>query len=294
MRECSGPWSFNAQDAWLPRVLIIAFIAIGARPSLAAEPASLRYRGVMGHAVVVPVHLNGQGPFDLVLDTAARFTTIDRALAAQLHLEPRDPIRVVTLAGSRPAARARLDRVELGPIAMAGVDVLCADMAVLRAADKRIRGVLGQSALAKVSFGIDHARRLVFFEPPARTDAVVALDEREGRPAVGFDPKGEVTALSLVLDSGVPAPVLFQKKGTLLPSPKRAGYFEVETNSGAARLAMADLEGRVGTLVIPRVLAAIQDDVAAEGREEDGLLPTRLFSVVYFDRAHGRLLLKGR
>jgi hypothetical protein len=57
---------------------------------------------------------------------------------------------------------------------------------------------------------------------------------------------------------------------------------------------MAHLEGQVGLLRIPPTLAAVQDDAAAGGRQEDGLLPTRLFRIVYFDRAGKQLLLQRR
>jgi hypothetical protein len=240
------------------------------------------------------VRLNGRGPFDLVLDTATRFTILEPGLAAELGLEPLGRLPVVTVAGAREAARARLDRLTLGPTELTGVDVLVSEVPVLRAGDRRIRGLLGQSALARLSFGLDHARRRVFFDRPPRPDAVVPLDEREGRPALSFAPKASASLLSLVLDSGLAAPLIFEKRGTPLPVDKVPGFFEAETSSGVARLSMARLEGRVGTLALKAALAAVQDDVAAGGREEDGLIPTRAFRVVYFDRTAGELLLSGR
>jgi hypothetical protein len=298
------------------RLLAAAFLALTAdirsgaaepvsfhRParSTAAHPGprrdplpSLRYREAMGHAVVVPVRLNGQGPFDLVLDTATRFTTLDPGLAGELGLEPLGQLPVVTLAGVREATRCRLRQLTLGPIELTEVDVLSAPVPVLRNADRRIRGFLGQTALARLSFGLDHSRRLVLFARPSRADAVLPLEEREGRAAVSFSPKRSTATLSLVLDSGVPAPVLFEKGNTPLPLERVPGHFEAETSSGATRLSMARLEGRVGTLALPATLAAVQEDAAAGRRQEDGLLPTRSFRVVFFDRVQGQLLLDAR
>jgi hypothetical protein len=241
--------------------------------------------------VVVPVLLDGRGPFDLVLDTATRFTTLDPGLAAELGLEPLGGLPVATVAGVRTATRARLRTLHVGPIGLEGVDVLTADVDVLRAADRRIRGFLGQSALERMSFGIDHGRKLVLFAPPARADAVLLLEEREGRPAVRFTPKRSPASLSLVLDSGLEAPVLFRKPGTSLPAETLPGFFEAETSSGIARLGMARLEGAVGGVTLKPAVAAVQDDAAAGGRQEDGLLPTRAFRVVYFDRKAGKVLL---
>lgn len=301
MRKCT-----RSEQLGRRRLLIGLVIGLGAlvtvRGSLAESgpfreelrPAPLlRYREILEHVVVVPVYLNGQGPFDLVLDTAATFTTLDPALAAELGLTPLGRGLTVTISGARTATGARLDRVQLGATVVSDVEVRCAEIAVLRAADRRIRGILGQSALARVSFGLDHARRLVLFEPPARPDAVLPLDHREGRPAVPFQPMRSSESLWLVLDSGVSTPVLFEKRDTPLPVPRVAhGYFEAETNSGTARLSMAHLEGQVNGIPVPPTLAAVQHESAAGGRGEDGLLPTRLFRVVYFDRAAGRILLR--
>jgi hypothetical protein len=90
-------------------------------------------------------------------------------------------------------------------------------------------------------------------------------------------------------------PVLFEKRGTPLPVDRVAGgFFQVETAFGSARLSMARLEGRFGALRLDPTLAALQDDAAAGGRQEDGLLPTRLFRTVYFDRARKQLMLQRR
>jgi predicted aspartyl protease len=264
-------------------------------PRLAqALQSTLRYREALGHAVVVPVYLNGRGPFDLVLDTATRFTTLDPGLADELGLEPLGQVRLVTLAGSGSATRARLHRLSLGRVELTEVEVLCAEVPVLSAADRRIRGFLGQTALSQVSFGLDHVRRMVFFDRPLRADAILPLVEREGRPAVSFALKGSSAVLSLVLDSGLPAPVLFEKKGKHLPVASIPGHFEAETNSGTARLSMARLEGRIGPLAMSAVVAAVQDDEVAGAREEDGLLPTRSFRTLYFDRSTATVLVGAR
>jgi hypothetical protein len=272
--------------------------ALGSPLKLRNEPGPgqlLRYREILDYVVVVPVSLNGRGPFDLVLDTAATFTTLEPGLAAELGLEPLGRATLATIAGARAATRTRVDRLRLGALEVPGVEVLCGEIAALRSADRRVRGVLGQTALARMSFGLDHGRKVIVFEPPARPDAVLPLDESDGRPAVRFHPRRSGEALFLVLDSALSAPVLFAKDGATLPVERVAGgFFEAETNSGHARLAMARLEGGLGGVRLDPILAAVQRDGLAGGRAEDGLLPTRLFRIVYFDRALSQVLLQSR
>jgi predicted aspartyl protease len=315
MGKCSGRKAFRVSNGgsnrWRLPVALLMAISAGS-PLVAVEPVSLSrpskvgplervlgtqrhasfpYREALGRAVVVPVYLNGRGPFDLVLDTATRFTTLDLDLAEELGLQGLGTVPVVTLAGSRSAIRARIARLTLGEVELAGVEILCAEVPVLRSADRRIRGFLGQTALSRISFGLDHRARRVFFDRPRRADAIIPLVEREGRPMVSVAIKGSSAALSLVLDSGLEAPVLFEKAGARLPVVRVPGFFDAVTNSGIARLGAARLEGRIGSLALPAVLAAVQHDAAAGGREEDGLLPTRSFRVLYFDRSNGTLLL---
>lgn len=317
MGQCSGSAAFRVSEGAGRRrrallMLLVALVTMAqpaeagpaSRSPVSAHPRdlaasreplpALRYREALGHAVVVPVLLDGRGPFDLVLDTATRFTTLDPELAAELGLEPLGQLPVATVAGVRGATRARLRTLRFGPIDLDGVDVLCAEVPVLRTADRTIRGFLGQSALDRMSFGLDHARRLIFFGPPPRADEALPLETREGRPVLRFTPKRSLAPLSLVLDSGVASPVLFRKPGSPLPLEPAPGYFEVKTSSGAGRLPMAWLEGKVGGLAVKAMAAAVQDDAAAGGREEDGLLPTRAFRSVYFDRTEGRLLINAR
>src|SRR5215510_9417073 len=45
--------------------------------------------GPGGAVLVVPVYLNGTGPYDFVLDTGATLTCVDQKLAAQLGLPSR-------------------------------------------------------------------------------------------------------------------------------------------------------------------------------------------------------------
>jgi hypothetical protein len=241
----------------------------------------------------VPVYLDGRGPYDLILDTGAIFTTIEPSLAAELDLELLGSIPVVSVAGTHRGSRGRLDRVELGPFSVSGVDVVWSEMDFLRSVDREIRGVLGQSALRHLSFGIDHRRRRILFEKPEKSDEALPLVYCEGRPAVSFRPVRSEAKLTVVLDSGAAFPMLFEKPGIALPTRSRSrGNFETQTVSGEARLPIVQLEGRVGGLRIPGTATAVQDDRAAGGREEDGLLPTQLFRMVYFDRAEEQLLLR--
>jgi hypothetical protein len=72
--------------------LLLAACAIPAASDLAGHPKRGRaifvsfWRPPNGAAILVPVKINGQGPYTFVLDTGATFTCIDQKLVDQLKL----------------------------------------------------------------------------------------------------------------------------------------------------------------------------------------------------------------
>jgi hypothetical protein len=150
--------------------------------------------------------------------------------------------------------------------------------------------------LAQIDYGIDYrGRRIVFGEPRGRRLARVPLTWREGRPAA-IVRDGEARALALVLDSGLDRPVLFEKPGRALPYREVPGLrYGIATSAGRAALRAVTVPGLdVGTVRLGHVTAAVIADEAAGGRQEDGLLPARLFASVYFDRQAGQIALEAR
>src|SRR5438046_7954541 len=69
-------------------------------------------------AIIVPVKINGHGPYDFVLDTGATFTCIDQKLVNELKLpESRGQFGVGVLAPTEGAVKlVNLDTLEVGNV----------------------------------------------------------------------------------------------------------------------------------------------------------------------------------
>src|SRR6266700_6414666 len=81
--------------------------------------ASVPFRLVKGHQIILPVSVNHAGPYNFLLDTGTQISMVDTSLAAQLHLDTQGAA-VVAGAGSRqPASLAELDLLETGAHAVA-------------------------------------------------------------------------------------------------------------------------------------------------------------------------------
>jgi predicted aspartyl protease len=277
---------------------LLAFVvAAAAEPLGAAEarPPEMPYRRGEGDAVIVPVTLNGRGPFDFVLDTGTLLTRVDEALARDLGIRALGEESIVTITGARRAVRSEVERLGFGPHVLDSVAVVCGEFAARMGFDRRVRGLLGQSALSLLSYGIDYKRRrVVFAEPAGGRPARVRLEWREGRPAAVVR-AGDDSSLALVLDSGLDHPVLFERADRPLPFALLPLGFRARTYAGASDLRAVEMPWLdLGGVKLRGLTAAVVPDGSAGGRREDGLLPTRLFASVFFHRKAGQIVLEPR
>src|SRR5208337_947162 len=89
--------------------------------------ASVPFRLVNRHLIVLSVSINHTGPYNFQLDSGMQLTMIDPSLAAELHLETQGAA-LVAGAGSRQSATfAQLDLVEAGSQSVANQKVLVYD-----------------------------------------------------------------------------------------------------------------------------------------------------------------------
>jgi predicted aspartyl protease len=259
------------------RVLAATSLVLGA--TVAAADESIPFREAWGWAVVVPVAFGGSGVYELLLDTGTTSTILEPGLAEQIGLDAASSANLVTPAGTRPVALGRVD-LRLGGTRLESVEVLVAELPAIRGDEPRIRGILGQSALARLEYTIDYARRRVVVHgadgpaasPPAPRPV---LDARLG---CGGAP------LRLVLDSGISAPILFERSGRPLGLALGSSV-RVETNAGAAEWREARLDSLCVAGERSGPLRVVVRPETAPARDEDGLLPSRFFARVRVGRA---------
>ena len=263
------------------RFTLLTAVVCVLRPAAAGADETIPFREAWGWAVVVPVAVGGSGVHELLLDTGTTSTILEPGLAEELGLESSTFANLVTPAGSRPVALGAV-ALRLGGTTLEGVEVLVAELPAIRSDEPRIRGILGQSALARLEYTIDHLRRrlVVHAVGGAKESAGASLAPRpvlEARLGCRGSP------VRLVLDSGIAAPVLFdhgeRALGLALGATVRAATNAGEAEWREARLDSLCVAGeRSGPL---RVLVRPQ---SAPARVEDGLLPSRFFARVRLGR----------
>lgn len=131
-----------------------------------AGEVPFRLAGPTEAAIVVEAEVNGQGPFDLVLDTGATFTCLDEELAQELEL-PEANVRGMGagLGGSGRMRVVRLESVQVGGATardLLGCAVDLQHFQELPGLD--IDGLLGLNFLKSFRVSLDFERQVLTLE----------------------------------------------------------------------------------------------------------------------------------
>lgn len=252
-----------------PKWLTSASLALVMLSGLYAEPhcpgnvASIRLRFVEHSILIVPVILNNSGPYDFVVDTGARLTTIDPSLASELHLARLGPTHVKGVGTYTNAEYGELETLQAGTYSIKQPLILIQDLRWVQQNDRHIRGILGSNFLEHYDLLIDYERRILCLDDTRQMQqkvkgariALVPSPYAERYlpftqplivpahvPGIAHEP------LLLVLDSGANVPVLFKAGGlsmsaSFITSPGRRHQAD-EVVQGFAVLPPLDM--RVG------------------------------------------------
>lgn len=155
----------------------LASLALGPPPAPAAGEggADLRTDTDSAGRILVPVRLNGQGPFDFVVDTGANRTVVASEIAAALGLPDAGPAQIHGVAGVEAARK-----VAVGLLQVDGVAVRDLAAPVLSRARMGADGLLGVDVLKGRLVTMDFRRNALRIEPARGRGPVSALDIREG------------------------------------------------------------------------------------------------------------------
>ena len=287
---------------WLASITLAAAIL----PVLHAEqhcPGNvdiLRFRLVRRSQMIVPVKINHTGPYDFLVDTGAQITTIDPALAAELHLTMEGTVGFVGVGFRTHPSLSHLEVLEAGSYATANPMVVVQDLGYLRVADSGIRGILGGNFLHHLDVLIDYAHGMLCLD-----DAKAMRSEVKGKHiALITPPHPDDELLSteplilavhlsgiagrsplLLLDSGVSTPFLYDVGKDIAGGFSASAPIRDKGPDGIERVfsIVPPQEMEIGKLIFHRISfvtpATTRKDIPKV--EVDGLLPTVLFRRLY-------------
>jgi hypothetical protein len=106
--------------------------------------ASVPFRLVNRHQIIVAVSVNHSGPYSFLLDTGTQMTMIDPSLANELHLSSEGRAEVASVGTHTSASFAQLDQLAASSHAITNQKVLVYDLQNLQATGMNIQGVIGE------------------------------------------------------------------------------------------------------------------------------------------------------
>jgi hypothetical protein len=191
--------------------MISAALVLLTTPRLFAGSTTTFTLGSQG-GVMVPVMVNGTGPFIMLLDTGATHSAISEHVAAIAGARAVAKSTVISPVGETVRAIVSIDRLVFGAIS---ADNVLPSVVSAGSFDPEgtIQGLIGQDVLAWLRYTIDFKRRVVEWHDarPRRRGRALSLAYEHGRFLVSL-PQNHAT-LRLVPDSGAGGLVLFDAAG---------------------------------------------------------------------------------
>jgi len=119
-------------------------------------------------ALMVPVYLNGTGPYDFVLDTGATFTCVEEGLAEELALpDVAGPDAVGYGVGGAGRLRlVALDSLRLGEAAAEALTACVLDLAHFQVPGMEVQGLVGLNFLRAFRVILDFDRNVLSLTRP--------------------------------------------------------------------------------------------------------------------------------
>ncbi len=240
--------------------------------------------------VIVPVSINGRGPFRFVLDTGSSACLIDQDLARKLALKSVSRVKMMSAAGITEVPAYKIDDLKLGDFEALNVPAVSAARNAEALTSRKAQGVIGLSFLRRFNFLVDYKSRSIVFEPEvsddSSNDGVYPLDCSQGLYVVQLPIGGELARFAV--DSGADHIVLFSTGR--LPLAGGLSSSSVVTSYGELQVTQAEISGlRIGKRVFNKHKVMVLKGDGPRGC--DGLLPSNLFRSLYFDNRRNRLVL---
>ncbi len=133
-----------------------------------AGEVSFELAGPGGAALIVPVQINGQGPFNFVLDTGATLTCVDQGLVEQLKLPEQKGVfgAGATIRGEGNVKLVSISSLQVGTATATDLNGCDIDLGSLKAIGADVKGLLGLNFLKSFKVTIDFERKVLQLEKP--------------------------------------------------------------------------------------------------------------------------------
>ena len=123
--------------------------------------------------ILVPVRVNGQGPFEFILDTGAGTSLLSTPLAKQLNVTILGSKEGQSAGGKVAVSLGKIDTLEVGAARLTDLEAGIVDLAHIgKTVGAQIDGDLGYNFLRHFRVTVDYAASEIHLDDPTRFDRV--------------------------------------------------------------------------------------------------------------------------
>jgi hypothetical protein len=253
--------------------------------------------------IIVPVTINGSGPFDFMLDTGDTITLIDQKLAEELHLPAAGVGRLAGPGKEAVTSIAHADSVSMGGANVRGLNLFVINH-LADGSPHHVRGSLGEDFMRHFDLLIDNRHHLIQFDPgpgplsdmfagerlPLSLNGSTEKDATENRLIiVGHCFESGGREMKFQLDSGVSDVVLLSGLNSLTAYPPTVSLLPPHVVKGPlgggfeGNFQTAHLQ--LGKRVFNKSVIVPEGNLSLRGVDVDGLLPTSLFQSIFISHS---------
>ena len=157
--------------------------------SPSASKVKFRLAGGAQPLILVPVSVNGQGPFDFIFDTGAGTSLLSSELAKRLDVKIIGAKEGQSAGGKVAVSLAKVDSLAVGETRLPDIDVGIVDLSHIgNTIGARIDGDLGYNFIKHFRITLDYRKLGIRFEDPKRVEqfgkaALTEIPMRLANPA---------------------------------------------------------------------------------------------------------------
>jgi Aspartyl protease len=276
---------------------------LGAETHCPGNVASVPFRVVNRHQIIVAVSVNKSGPYDFLLDTGTQITIVDRSLATELHLSNHGAAVVAGSGFNESASLTQVDYLAAGSHSLADREVVVYDLDRLHSADLRVRGILGEDFLGHFDMLIDNSHSLLCLDDSAamrsnmkgeHIDLLTPVGTTGGKQLprsliVVAHLSAGIRPVRLKLDSGANVAFLYDISQYMALGSFRGASLHGAGADGTLRTfsALPPQDVKIGSLELAKVLFVTLAGAQKDRRTSDfdGLLTLGLFRRVFIAHA---------
>lgn len=253
-------------------------------------------------SIIVPVKINGSGPYDFLLDTGCSKSIVDQSLADELGLSRIGRKTVVGMLASTQMSVVHADSLSVAEATVAGGEMLSTDRPAT--ISNEVRGVLGEDFLRNFDVLIDYRHQTIRLQSAPGSMEETAMGEHLPLQFTATNHEklicnrlvisgriqefGDATML-LLLDSGANRLTLFKDNldpTKNQPQPIRTASFNQWISSSAVTRSIRALDLGASSVEDQTVIVLPRRD----GVDVDGLIPTSLFDSIFISH-FGRFVI---